>query len=202
MTSTWRIVIGLVALPIILAFDFDVAAQPPAMPVQVAEALEMPMTSTVWAPGTVVSRNDARIAAEIAGRLVWVAEIGDEVTKGDVVARIDDRILKLALREAETRIKRLEVNARYLEAQQRRLETLEAEQIATPHPARRDGLPPRNSRPGAARGPAGSRPGAGATRAHRGPGAVSRSGRRTVSTARRVHVGGRVGGAAGRHPAY
>lgn len=105
--------------------------EPRPVPVQVAEAVAMPMTSTLWAPGTVVSRNDARIAAEIAGRLVWVAEVGDEVAEGDVVARIDDRILQLVLREDEARIKRLEVNQRYLETEARRLETLEAEQIAT-----------------------------------------------------------------------
>ncbi len=103
---------------------------PPPVPVQVAEAVETAMSSTLWVPGTVVSRNDARIAAEIAGRLTWVAEIGDEVARGAVVARIDDKALALVLREAETRIRRLEVNLRYLERQEARLEALEAEQIA------------------------------------------------------------------------
>ncbi len=102
----------------------------PAVVVQVAEAIETEMSAVLWVPGTVVSRNDARIAAEIAGRLTWVAEVGDEVARGDVVARIDDRALELALREAETRIRRLEVNLRYLERQEARLLALEAEQIA------------------------------------------------------------------------
>ncbi len=102
----------------------------PPVPVQVAEAVETAMSSTLWVPGTVVSRNDARIAAEIAGRLTWVAEIGDEVARGALVARIDDQALALALREAETRIRRLEIHLRYLERQESRLEALEAEQIA------------------------------------------------------------------------
>ncbi len=105
-------------------------AGPPPVPVEVAEGVELPMSSTLWVPGTVVSRNDARIAAEIAGRLTWVAEVGDEVGGGEVVARIDDKALELALREAETRIRRLEVNLRYLERQEARLLALEAEQIA------------------------------------------------------------------------
>ncbi len=103
---------------------------PSPVPVKVEAAVESPMSSTLWVPGTVVSRNDARVAAEIAGRLEWVAEIGDEVARGDLLARIDDQALKLALREAETRIQRLAVNHRYLERQEFRLETLEAEHIA------------------------------------------------------------------------
>jgi RND family efflux transporter MFP subunit len=136
----WRIGLG-AALAVAAAFFWlvepssPVAAQPdgapPPVPVQVAEAVEMPMTSSLWVPGTVVSRNDAKISAEIAGRLDWVAEIGDEMAEGDVVARIDDRLLKLALSEDEARIQRLEVNLRFLETEARRLETLAAEQIAT-----------------------------------------------------------------------
>ncbi|MEM7352913.1 MAG: efflux RND transporter periplasmic adaptor subunit [Acidobacteriota bacterium] len=103
---------------------------PPPVPVKVAKAVEVPLSSTLWVPGTVVSRNDARVAAEIAGRLEWVAEIGDEVRRGDILARIDDRALQLSLREAETRIQRLTVNLSYLERQESRLQALEAEQIA------------------------------------------------------------------------
>jgi RND family efflux transporter MFP subunit len=68
---------------------------PPPAAVQVGFALEQKMSPEVWVPGTVVSRNQAAIAAEIAGQLTWVAEVGDVVKKGDVVARINDQSLQL-----------------------------------------------------------------------------------------------------------
>ena len=74
----------------------SVAAQePPPAPVRISEAVLQNMTSVTRAPGTIVSRHDARIAAEIAGRLTWVAEAGEKVELGDVVANIDVRALKL-----------------------------------------------------------------------------------------------------------
>ncbi len=124
----WAVYIALAALAVVALAAQGQEAAPPA--VKVAAAVEAEMSAVLWVPGTVVSRNDARIAAEIAGRLTWVAEVGDRVGRGEVVARIDGRALELALREAETRIRRLEVGLRYLERQEARLRLLEAEQIA------------------------------------------------------------------------
>jgi RND family efflux transporter MFP subunit len=82
------------------------------------------MASVIQAPGTVVSRNDARIAAEISGRLNWVAEPGDVVEQGAVIARIDDRALRLQLQEDDATTKRLEANLVYLSQQLDRLQKL------------------------------------------------------------------------------
>ncbi len=59
------------------------------------------MAPTLLVPGTVVSRDDAKIAAEVAGRLIAVLEIGTSVAKDDALARIDDRELLLAKAESE-----------------------------------------------------------------------------------------------------
>ena len=40
-------------------------------------------------PGTVVSRSDARLAAEVTGRLMDVADVGTIAATGDVVAKIE-----------------------------------------------------------------------------------------------------------------
>src|SRR5262245_66248229 len=71
----------------------------PAAPVKVGKASKQSITTTMTATGTVVSRNDARIAAETPGRLTWVAEPGTQIELGGVIARIDDSSLKLRLRE-------------------------------------------------------------------------------------------------------
>ena len=47
------------------------------------------LAPTAQYSGSVISKNDARLAAEIEGRLTWVADVGALVNKGDVVARLD-----------------------------------------------------------------------------------------------------------------
>lgn len=74
---------------------------PPASPVQTAEARNVKLSPTAWLPGTVVGREDAKVGAEVEGRLNWVAEVGTAVKLGDVIARLHDSELKLALAEAE-----------------------------------------------------------------------------------------------------
>src|SRR5688572_33218180 len=82
------------------------AAAPPA-PVTVAPVVKGSTASTVSATGTVVSRNDARLAAEVTGRLDWVAEPGAKVAKGAPLARGGARALELQLRENDAQISRL-----------------------------------------------------------------------------------------------
>ncbi len=116
-------------LSLILASGFaaGVAAQPngprPAM-VEVDTALQDEVAATAWVPGTVVSRNHARIAAEVPGRVTWVAEVGTAVEAGEAIATIEDRDLQLQLQENAAALKRLEAQVRYQESQVTRLEQL------------------------------------------------------------------------------
>ena len=88
--------------------------QPPA-PVTVTPVTKGTVAATVSATGTVVSRNDARLAAEVTGRLDWVAEPGAKVAKGAPLARVDARSLELQLRENDAQISRLAANSELLE---------------------------------------------------------------------------------------
>lgn len=65
---------------------------PPAS-VNVVSAEIKPLAPFAWASGTVISRNNSQISAEVSGLLILLAEIGDIVTKGDVIAQIDDKSL-------------------------------------------------------------------------------------------------------------
>lgn len=98
-------------------------AFPPAK-VEIAVAEIREMSPTVEFPGTVVSLNDSRIAAEVEGVLVWIAEVGDEVGKGDVLARIDPRLLEIAVRRARADVARLESDLQYRQRQLERTENL------------------------------------------------------------------------------
>lgn len=106
------------------------AQQPLPAPVKISLAEVRSMASSVLAPGTVVSRQDAEVAAEVAGRLTWVAEIGTEVEAGDVIARIDDHRLTLQLKDNEATIRRLEASLAYSDKQLARQRQLASQNIA------------------------------------------------------------------------
>lgn len=98
--------------------------QAPPAPVTVARVTEGSLNATVTATGTIVSRNDARLAAEVTGRLNWVAEPGTRVAKGAPLARVDTRTLELQLREDEAQLARLGANVDLLDTQLARLNAL------------------------------------------------------------------------------
>jgi len=98
--------------------------QPPPPPVAVVRVTDGNLNATVTATGTVISRNDARLAAEVTGRLDWVAEPGARVVKGAALARVDTRTLALQLREDEAALARLAANVELLDTQLARLNAL------------------------------------------------------------------------------
>ncbi|GAB4202087.1 MAG: efflux RND transporter periplasmic adaptor subunit [Wenzhouxiangellaceae bacterium] len=97
-------------------------------PVEVSPAVGDAFAASQWAPGTVVSRNDARIAAEAEGRVVWIAEAGDTVAAGEPLVRIDDSALQLELDNHAARIGALEAERDFARSQYERLQRLEASQ--------------------------------------------------------------------------
>jgi len=103
---------------------------PPGAVVKVAEARMERLAPSSLVPGTVVSRNDARLSAEVGGRLVWVAEVGASIAEGEPVARIDDTELALQEAEYEGTLASEESRRGFLEREAGRLRTLAAENIA------------------------------------------------------------------------
>ena len=73
---------------------------PPAN-VNVVAAEIKTLTPVVWVSGTTVSQNDSNIASEVSGRLISLAAIGANVNRGDVIAKIDDKHLKIQVREEQ-----------------------------------------------------------------------------------------------------
>jgi RND family efflux transporter MFP subunit len=104
--------------------DAPASDGPPPAPVRVDVAQSLEMTALLNAPASVVSLSDARVGAEVAGQLLRVAEVGEVVQRGDVIARIENRALRLRLEESEAEIRRLEANRDYLAQQVERLTRL------------------------------------------------------------------------------
>lgn len=111
-TLTTILLISTFALP---ASAQQAPAPAPAAKVKVEAASLRQMAPVLQVPGSVMSRQDADVAAEVSGRVTWVAEAGTKVAAGDALARIDDRLLRLELRQYEAQIKSLQSQLNFQE---------------------------------------------------------------------------------------
>jgi len=98
--------------------------------VRVATASMQSLAPLTLVPGTVVSRNDAKLAAEVTGRLLDVADVGMIAMKGDVVARIEDTVIRLRRDELLAEVERSKARLRYLESEERRYVQLAESNLA------------------------------------------------------------------------
>jgi len=99
--------------------------------VRVAQAAIQSLAATTLVPGTVVSRNDAKLAAEVTGRLIEVAEVGTVAARGDVVAKIEDTITRLRKDELQAEVERAMARLKYLESEERRYVKLAESNLAS-----------------------------------------------------------------------
>lgn len=104
--------------------------QGPAL-VRLAEAEVILMAPTMQVAGTVISRADAYLSAEVEGRLQRVADVGTATDAGDVLAQIEDTTLRLRARELTAEVSRAEAQLRFLENELGRLNTLLERNLAS-----------------------------------------------------------------------
>jgi RND family efflux transporter MFP subunit len=97
--------------------------------VEVAIARTAQVAPRTWIPGSVVSRDDARIAAVVAGRVLWIAEVGQRIEENGVVARVDDAVVKMRVDELQAQVARAKAQAELARAQLDRYENLAATKI-------------------------------------------------------------------------
>jgi RND family efflux transporter MFP subunit len=112
-------------LPDAVAQEEAAAPQgPPPAPVAIASAQAAQFAPLLWAPGSVVSREDARVASEQEGRVTQVAEVGTAVRKGDALAHLDEALLRLQEQQNQSEIGRIQAQLDYAQQQEARLATL------------------------------------------------------------------------------
>jgi len=95
-----------------------------AAPVVVILAAERFLSPTIQVPGTVVSRQQSDLPAEVNGKLDWVAEIGAQLKLGDSVARLDDALYRLKASENRATLSREKSRLKYLDKELKRIRTL------------------------------------------------------------------------------
>ena len=110
--------LGICCLLAMAAFAQDAA------PVRLETAAQRLLAPVTLFPGTVISRNDARLAAEVEARLVWVAEVGTRVAQGGEVARLDDTLIRQERDEHLAAVAREQARLKFFTQEVRRLTTL------------------------------------------------------------------------------
>ena len=112
-------------LTVISFFNLTVYGQGfPAPSVNVYPAQTKTLAPVAWVSGTVVSRNNSKIAAEVSGRLIELADLGMQVKKGDVIARIDARTLQLKKQEDDAKVESAQSRLTFLNSEVKRKTSL------------------------------------------------------------------------------
>lgn len=114
------------------SFPAQLAAQlnnaPPIVRVEPVVFAEL--APTIPVPGTVYSRYDAKLSAEVEGNLVRISEVGEWVRKGEIFAQIDDTPLRLRSNEYEGIVARAQSRVAFLEREVARLRELASQNVA------------------------------------------------------------------------
>jgi len=115
----------------VLSWAGDAQQQAPAAPVIVETAQRDTFSATLWVSGTVISQNDARIAAETDGRITWVADVGSRIQEGKAIARIDAADLHLDLADSEAQLGSLKSQLKFRDSSLQRFQKLAASDNAS-----------------------------------------------------------------------
>jgi RND family efflux transporter MFP subunit len=102
----------------------------PVVTVEVGEASMARIAPRRWAPGSVVSRNDSRLATSASGRLEYVAEVGTRIRAGERVAKLEDEAVRLRVEDAKAEVARIEAQRAMSERQLQRIERLANDSIS------------------------------------------------------------------------
>ncbi len=95
-----------------------------ASPVVVVQAKMTELAPVAWYSGSVFSRNEALVAAEVSGRLIMVANVGDIIKKGQVLAKLDGTLAKLEVAEFNAEMQQEEAKSKFLVQEVARLKRL------------------------------------------------------------------------------
>ena len=114
-------------MTVLLLWSLEVAVAadgPPPAAVDTANVTLLNVAPRIWVPGTVLSRTDADIGVEVAGRVTWIADPGTRAQQGEAVAGLDGELWRIAIEDAEANVRRLEARLVYLQRESERLESL------------------------------------------------------------------------------
>ncbi len=102
------------------------AATPTALTVSVVQPERTDWPESIQASGTIAPWQEAIVGAEVSGLRLseLLVDVGDEVEKGQLLARFDDATMRAALRQTEAAVAEAEANVAEAEANAQRAERL------------------------------------------------------------------------------
>lgn len=106
-----------------IAFSSHAQQGPPAN-VNVTKIQSTTLSPVAWVSGSVVSRNNSQIAADVSGRLISLANLGSKVKKDQIIAELDDRALTLKYHEADALVANAQAKLTFESAEVKRKKTL------------------------------------------------------------------------------
>lgn len=129
-----RLLAVALASTLVLAACAEEAPAPEATPsltVSVATPVQQPLPQRVTASGSVAAWEAMALGVELAGQRVAEVkvEVGDVVAKGQPLLLLDDRSLRMELRQAEAALAQAEASLAVASANARRGEQLKREQL-------------------------------------------------------------------------
>jgi RND family efflux transporter MFP subunit len=101
------------------------------IPVQVGTVTERSVSAYSWIPGSIVSRSDARVASVIAGRAVWVADVGQRVKSGEPIAKLDDTPAQIRSEDLRAQVARAKAQLSVAATQLERFTQLAATKVVS-----------------------------------------------------------------------
>lgn len=96
--------------------------------VETAAVEQIELSPTIPVNANVFSRDDVVLTAAVAGELVWIAEAGSRIGRGEFVARLDETPLTLRREEQQSLLELEGVNQSYQSKEAERLLTLRESQ--------------------------------------------------------------------------
>ncbi len=99
-------------------------AETPPRVVSTAAVRTMPIAPTMMVSGQVQSKYQSNLSTGVDGRLDWIAEPGQQVKAGDVLARLDLKPLQLRASELQAQLKRAQIQSLRLDKELTRQRSL------------------------------------------------------------------------------
>ncbi|MFM5369531.1 efflux RND transporter periplasmic adaptor subunit [Aeromonas veronii] len=99
--------------------------------VTLADVTQGDAAANIWVSGTVASRQQASLSAEVSGRVEWIAEFGSRVKKGDELLRLDSTALRLSLEQARAEQAKWLSNLRFARTESLRITRLHQQKSAS-----------------------------------------------------------------------
>ncbi len=96
-----------------------------ASPVTVDHVKQQLIAPTNWVTAEVISAHDIHVPVEISEKIIWLPEIGSQITKGATLVKLDNTDIKLKIEQASSRLSASQARRAFAQKEAARSQRLE-----------------------------------------------------------------------------